>query len=124
MKDRIIRVFRRVCDRHSFVEKNASRLYIVDRADSTNGDVEIMKVEDATVKAVCLTNENNIEVFFDGFKKNALPITRSQYSKQCECVLLPREAATDEWMLFIEMKYAAKFGKSKKGWKLIILVKW
>lgn len=107
MKDRIIRTFRRVRDRHSFIEIDGTKLYVVDRAQSENGDVEILSEEDANLKAVCLENSRSIVVFFDGFKKNALPITTNQYSRQCECAILPLHADTDEWLLFIETKYAA-----------------
>ena len=72
MKERIVRTFRRVYNRHSFIETDGLKLYVVDRAESEDGEVEIMDKEDDSIKAVCLENENNIEVFFDGFKKNAL----------------------------------------------------
>ena len=87
MKERIVRTFRRVYNRHSFIETDGLKLYVVDRAESEDGEVEIMDKEDDSIKAVCLENENNIEVFFDGFKKNALPITNKLYSKQCECAI-------------------------------------
>jgi len=88
---------------------------VVDRAESEDGEVEIMDKEDDSIKAVCLENENNIEVFFDGFKKNALPITNKLYSKQCECAILPREADTEEWLLFIETKYATDLARAQKA---------
>ena len=103
MKERIVRTFRRVYNRHSFIETDGLKLYVVDRAESEDGEVEIMDKEDDSIKAVCLENENNI------------PITNKLYSKQCECAILPREADTEEWLLFIETKYATDLARAQKA---------
>ena len=81
-------------------------LYIVDWKDYKNGKVEISGIEKPDIKAVHLINENRIEIFFDGFPENALPITKKRRSKQCECVIFPNNSNQEEWVLFIETKYA------------------
>lgn len=81
-------------------------LYIVDWKDYKNGKVEISGIEKPDIKAVHLINENRIEIFFDGFPENALPITKKVRSKQCECVIFPNNSNQEEWVLFIETKYA------------------
>lgn len=106
MKNRLLKEFRRVKDRHSFVYIYNPHLYVVDWADTNGGDVEISGFQCNAINPVHIENQPNISLFFDGFKKNALPKTRSEYSKQCECVLFPACCDTDEWVLFIETKYA------------------
>lgn len=61
-----------------------------------------------------IQNNNNIEIYFDGFKKNCLPLTHSTYSKQCECVLFPINCNQEEWVLFIETKYAKNLTAASK----------
>lgn len=77
MKERIVRTFRRVYNRHSFIETDGLKLYVVDRAESEDGEVEIMDKEDDSIKAVCLENENNIEVFLMDLKKMHYPLQTS-----------------------------------------------
>lgn len=114
MKSRLLKAFSRVKDRHSFTYINTPHLYIVDWANENGGNVEISGTRFSAINAVHIENKPNISIFFDGFKKNALPITRSTYSKQCECVLLPICCDTEEWVLFIETKYAVDLKRAKK----------
>lgn len=114
MENRIQNVFRGVKARHSFQYIYDSHLYIVDFAAIDDGNVEISGTISSAINAVHIDNKPNISIFFDGFKKNALPINHSTYSKQCECVLLPTHCDTEEWVLFIETKYAANLLKAQK----------
>lgn len=85
---------------------NEPHLYIVDWKDYNNGKVEISGIESPEIKAIHLINQNRIEILFDGFPENALPITKKKRSKQCECVVFPNNSDKEEWVLFIETKYA------------------
>ena len=85
---------------------NEPHLYIVDWKDYNNGKVEISDIESPEIKAIHLINQNRIEILFDGFPENALPITKKKRSKQCECVVFPNNCDKEEWVLFIETKYA------------------
>lgn len=80
-------------------------LYVVDWKDENGGGVEIYE-EEPQRRFVQIKNPNAIDILFDGFAENALPIKKGQYCSQCECVLFPETANREEWVLFIEMKYA------------------
>lgn len=114
MKNRLSFAFRRVRDRHSFVYIYNPYLYIADWANKIDGNVEISGAKSCLINSVSLKNDLNIQLFFDGFKKNSLPISRSVYSKQCECVLFPINCNTEEWVLFIETKYSQDLMHSQK----------
>ena len=114
MKNRLLKVFKRVRSRHSFTHIYNPNLYVVDWANANGGNVEISGAQYNTINAVHIENNPNISIFFDGFKKNALPITRNTYSKQCECVLFPIHCNTKEWVLFVETKYAADLQRAQK----------
>lgn len=114
MKNRLSFAFRRVRNRHAFVYIYNPYLYIADWAKKNDGNVEISGAKSGLINSVSLKNDLNIQLFFDGFKKNALPISRSKYSKQCECVLFPINCNTEEWVLFIETKYAENLEKAQK----------
>lgn len=82
-------------------------LYVADWKDENNGGISFTDydVERATVR---LLNPNMLSVCCDKFPENALPIKKGCFSQQCECVLFPHEEAdvVDNWLLFIETKYA------------------
>lgn len=88
-------------------------LYIVDWKDYNEGGVEISGVKRKAINAVHISNDYNIEVFFDGFPENALPITKKKRSRQCECVVFPITCDQKEWVLFIETKYANNINAAK-----------
>lgn len=81
-------------------------LYIADWKNYNEGGVEISGTQSDVINAVHLLNSNNIEVVFDGFPENALPISKKKRSRQCECVVFPLNCNQEEWVLFIETKYA------------------
>lgn len=114
MKNRLSFAFRRVRNRHIFVSIYNPYLYIADWAKENDGNVEISGAKSGSINSVSLKNDRNIQIFFDGFKKNALPLNRSTYSKQCECVLFPINCDTKEWVLFIETKYAEDLERAQK----------
>lgn len=82
-------------------------LYVADWKDENNGGISFTDydVKRATVR---LLNPNMLSVCCDKFPENALPIKKGRFSQQCECVLFPHEEAdvADNWLLFIETKYA------------------
>jgi len=81
-------------------------LFIVDWKNTNGGKVEISGNKNNNINAVYLQNKKNIELFFDGFPENALPISKKSRCKQCECVTFPFNCNEEEWVLFIETKYA------------------
>lgn len=89
-------------------------LYIVDWKDDRDGNVEISGAKRERISSVHLFNPQNIKVVFDGFPESGLPIRRGYYSKQCECVIFPFNCNTEEWVLFIETKYANNLEAAKK----------
>ena len=104
MRERI----ERLLPEHTFVGSKAGAFYIVDYADDRDGDVCLLEEEPADINYVSLNNEEQqIHVLFDGFKKNALPLKKGEYSKQCECVIFPEACSHSDWILFIETKYTA-----------------
>lgn len=115
MRSRLCGVFHRVKDRHNMGEIRSQNIYIVDFAHQNDGNVMISDTEISSVNSVHIENNYVIPVFYDGFGKNALPIDRSTYSKQCECVLFPVDCDIEEWVLFIETKYAADLSRAQKG---------
>lgn len=106
--------FRRIANRHEYSESDASKLYVTDWAGIDNREVELSDSPSLIRKSVSLENKKRIPIFFDGFKKNALPITNSTASPQCECVLFPVHNTQDTWILFIETKYAADRERAQK----------
>ena len=56
-----------------------------------------------------ISNYNNIEINVDAFLENALCYSKKRRSKQCECIVYPHNANSDEWVLFVETKYANSF---------------
>lgn len=115
MKNRLLRAL----PRHKSTLRTVSGhpLYIVDwSADegAPSDAVEVFPSPPAGLRAVRVDNERGVELLFDGFGKNALPFTRSTYSKQCECVLFPVGCDREEWVLFVETKYARDLAAAQK----------
>lgn len=114
MINRLSFAFRHVKERHAFTNINSLHIYIMDWANKNGGDVEVSDTKSNVINSVHLDNQSNLTVFFDGFKKDALPISRSEYSKQCECVLFPKCCDKEEWVLFVETKYAKDLQRAQK----------
>ena len=91
---------------HVIVRSDAKNIYIVDYKNRSNGKVCMSDSEPTDIKAVHLKNENAVSVLFDGFEENALALKRGLYCKQCECVLFPEVCNDNDWVLFVETKYA------------------
>jgi hypothetical protein len=91
---------------HTIQEVESPILYVADYKNSCCGKVQILSVEPADIKYVCINNPNQTKILFDGFDDNALPIKKGSFSKQCECVLFPSTCLQDDWVLFIETKYS------------------
>jgi hypothetical protein len=114
MKNRLLNKFRRCKHKHSICSIYNPNLYIVDWKNTNGGKVEISGAKNSIINSVHLSNEKSIHIFFDGFLDNALPMTNSTYSKQCECVLFPINCDQEEWVLFIETKYAKDISAAQK----------
>ncbi len=96
---------------HSVSVHSAPHLFITDYKDLKDkfgrSDVAISYEKIDGIKSVYISNENGVEICFDGFPENALPLDEAgKQSKQCECVLFPDSATDNHWILFIETKYA------------------
>lgn len=96
----------KILPNHTITFSEANNIYIVDYKDLNIGDVELLEVEPSEIKYVYLENKIPIKIAFDGFKDNALPISVGNYNSQCECVIFPASDNENDWILFIEMKYA------------------
>jgi hypothetical protein len=85
---------------------DSENIYVVDYKNINGGEVEIFEnkpIEDC----VHLTNEHKLNVYFVTLKENALKVnTQEGQVKQCECILFPTSLNEDDWVLFIETKYA------------------
>jgi len=91
---------------HILKKSNAKEIFIVDRKNNEKTLVSLLEKEPADIKYVFLKNQEEIPVWFDGFKDNALPTGQiGTYSKQCECIIFPENDGYRDWVLFIEMKY-------------------
>lgn len=84
---------------------HSPKLYVVDWKDDNSGGITFDD-KNSERPAVVLHNSTELDVCCDKFEENALPIKKGQYCSQCECVLFPDKAKQDEWVLFVEMKYA------------------
>lgn len=115
MEQRLLRVLPK--HRISCKHIDGHPLYIVDwsaNEEVEKDEVEITEQMPEGMRAVCVGNEKRIEVFFAGFGKNALKLTNSIYSKQCECVLFPTLCDPEKWVLFVETKYARDLQAAQK----------
>lgn len=90
---------------HIIIQSEAPDIYIADYKKSNIGNVVLLETVPPDIKYVYLENSNNISVFFDGFKDNALVISPGNHSQQCECVIFPTSCKEEDWVLFIECKY-------------------
>tara|TARA_R110002020_G_scaffold180858_2_gene375569 strand:- start:222 stop:797 length:576 start_codon:yes stop_codon:yes gene_type:complete len=91
---------------HNFHITSSSNIYIVDYKDYNGGEVTLEDSKPEDIKFVHLTNEFEVEIVFDGFKENALPLEAGNHNSQCECLLFPSSCNESDWILFIETKYA------------------
>lgn len=82
--------------------------------DKYDGKVVILNSKSNEWKSVYLSNQNQVDVNFDGFEENALPIEKGLYNSQCECVLFPDNFKQNSWILFVETKYANNFENAFK----------
>lgn len=90
------------------LKKNDSDLYIIDwkGCGFIDGKIGLLSREPDIFKTVYILNKEQLNIVFDGFPENALPISKKKRSRQCECVLFPENCDKDQWVLFIETKYA------------------
>lgn len=94
---------------------DSENIYVIDYKNINGGEVEVLESEPAD-KFVHLTNENRVCVCYVAFKENALKVSTPEAQvKQCECVLFPAAFDTDDWVLFIETKYANNFRSAFSG---------
>jgi len=96
---------------HTLSVHASKQLYITDYKDLRDkfgrSDVVISSEKIEGIKSVSISNENEVEICFDGFPENALPLgIPGEQNKQCECVLFPNSCEGDYWILFVETKYA------------------
>ncbi len=110
MENRISAVLKDKVNRFS---SDSDSIVVVDWKDITN---EGIKVHDSLpiinpqtnkeVKGAVIRNGSRLKIQIDAFGESALNYTRKHRAKQCECVLYPCGADREEWLLFIETKYA------------------
>jgi len=91
---------------HNIKITESKKIFIIDYKNLNGGEVELLEEEPDDIKFVFIENIKPIKIAFDGFKDNALPIKIGEYSRQCECVLFPELYKDNNWILFIETKYA------------------
>ena len=103
LKERLIDALPAHAER--FTNIRGSVLYVKD-LKAIGGGNAIIECTATGIAAVELQNPNSITVDFDSFPENALPLSEGNYESQCECVLFPEDSDVDEWVLFIETKYA------------------
>ncbi len=88
---------------------DTENIYIIDYKNINGGEVEILENE-PYYNYVHLTNDKRLNVFYVAFKENALKVSTPEGQvKQCECVLFPTTLDSDDWVVFIETKYANNF---------------
>lgn len=91
---------------HDLSKSSSPNLYIVDYKDLNGGDVMLLENEPNDIKFVHIENPPEIEIVFDGFKDNALPLGPGEHNSQCEGLLFPSSCGENDWILFVEAKYA------------------
>lgn len=91
-------------------------IVLIDWKDITGENLKIYDTHIVThpetrerINGVIINNECNIRVNVDAFLENALCYSKRRRSKQCECIVYPVNAKMEEWILFIETKYANNF---------------
>lgn len=110
MKDRIARI---LSPKYNRYYANSNPIILIDWKNITN---EALKVHSESpvrhpetgeiIKGVVIDNASHCNTHIDAFLENALNYSKKRRSKQCECIVYPDVANTDEWILFIETKYA------------------
>ena len=96
-----------------FTQCNGAVMYVRDMKPVNGGSATIDN-NNGVVAAVELHNPLLVELDFDAFPDNALPIDGGNHEKQCECVLFPEGADQNEWVLFIETKYVNNLQNAQK----------
>jgi hypothetical protein len=103
MREKIERLLPK--DQHEISEVNFEEIHVVDWTNTDNKcGVEVL-ASAPSINSVHVDNSCRVPVIFDAFGKNALPIKKGKYSRQCECVMFP-STNNNHWILFIETKYA------------------
>ena len=110
MKDRISQT---LSEKFCRFTTQADPFILVDWKDITDENLKVHTelpvkhpVSGEIVKGVIVYNKQQCNTQIDAFAENALVYTKKRRSKQCECVVYPNDADTEEWILFIESKYA------------------
>lgn len=94
---------------------DSENIYVIDYKNIDGGEVEILENEPEH-NYFHLTNEKKVKVHYVAFEENALKVnTPEGQVKQCECVLFPTTLKSDDWVLFIETKYANNFQSAFLG---------
>ncbi len=101
----MIRKINGLITNHKTGTTSCDNIYIVDYKNINGGEVELF-CEEPLERSVFLDNQQPIEIFYDLFLDNALVIAPGNHSKQCECILFPTSLNDEDWILFIETKYA------------------
>lgn len=97
---------KKILPEHTLSTYSSSELHIVDYKNLNNGDVELLETKPPGIKSIYLENPLPVEIIFDGFKDNSLPLDKpGEYCRQCECVIFPKSCNANDWILFIEAKY-------------------
>ena len=113
LKDRLLKIL--PAHANCFTRIKSSFLYVRDMKRINGGRATIDGLTKSEVAAVELYNPQiplyNID--FDGFPDNAFPLSKGRFEKQCECVMFPEDADSDEWVLFIETKYTENLNTAK-----------
>jgi len=90
---------------YPIVRTSSTYFYIVDLKDINGGGVELIEYQPAPMGVVVL-NPPPIPVAFLGFQDNAFVPLAGQGVRHCECVLFPEACNNNDWILFVETKYA------------------
>jgi hypothetical protein len=92
---------------HPIYVENTKELFLVDHKSLHNGrfDLELSNIHPGEPH-VYITNENDVPIYFDAFPDNAFQNPDGSNCRQCEGVMFPQLCTHEDWILFIEMKYA------------------
>ncbi len=94
---------------------DAENIYIIDYKNINGGEVKVLDSKPQE-NCVRLTNENRVNVYYVAFRDNALKVNSPKgQDEQCECVLFPTSLNAEDWILFIETKYANNFHSAISG---------
>lgn len=86
---------------------NSPDIYVIDYKNINGGSVEVLD-EKPIYECVHLQNVFTTELIYVTFHDNALKVNLPQGQiEHCECVLFPSSLSEDDWVLFIETKYAS-----------------